>query len=203
MTSSVAEKNASIYNLLVIINKLSHVLSLLIDSGEPEDIVDEGNILNIYHSNEQIMCKWYVFWITSICFYYYYYYYYYLFLYISFRVCLKWSRQSRREKINFTQLSSFVRPVVYRPLNWLKIYHIANRTQCLTFSMYLQVQAVCKYLKSFTWTVYASIYLVFYNCKGWKVSFILCIWIFLCIFYELSTPRISENIYVYIYFLFT
>ena len=26
------------------------MLSLLIDSGEPEDIVDEGNILNIYHS---------------------------------------------------------------------------------------------------------------------------------------------------------
>ena len=114
------------------------------------------------------MCKSYVFWITSICvyycynynynyyyyhYYYYYYYYYYLFWYISFRVCLKWSRQSRREKINFTQLSSFVRPVVYRPLNWLKIYHIENRTQCLTFSMYLQVQAVCKYLKSFTWTV--------------------------------------------------
>ena len=26
------------------------MLSLLIDSGEPEDIVDEGNILNICHS---------------------------------------------------------------------------------------------------------------------------------------------------------
>ena len=62
MTSSVAEKNALIYNLLVLINKLSHVLSsLLIHSGEPENIVDEGNILNSYHSNEQIMCKSYVF----------------------------------------------------------------------------------------------------------------------------------------------
>ena len=50
MSYSVAEKNASIYNLLVLINKLSHVLSLLIHSGEPEDIVDEGNILNSYHS---------------------------------------------------------------------------------------------------------------------------------------------------------
>lgn len=70
MTSLVAENNTSVYNLLFIIihnfkknknkknnkytvnsakfcewNKLSRVLSLLIPSGEPEDIVDEGNFL--------------------------------------------------------------------------------------------------------------------------------------------------------------
>ena len=70
MTSLVAENNTSVYNLLFIIihnlkknknkknnkytvnsakfcewNKLSRVLSFLIPSGEPEDIVDEGNFL--------------------------------------------------------------------------------------------------------------------------------------------------------------
>ena len=59
------KKNESIYNLLVIINKLSHALSLLIDSGEPEDIVDEGNILNIYHSTVIIQRANYV---QMICF---------------------------------------------------------------------------------------------------------------------------------------
>ena len=60
--------------------------------------------------------------------------------------------QSRREKINFTQLSSFVRQIVYRPFNWLKIEQVVertviqNRTHSLTFSMFLQVQAVCMYL---------------------------------------------------------